>query len=130
MGGLICTALVVVGIVALTQLVKTSSGPGLYDKLVANGVPARGILLQVSNTGIKSGSVMRRFDSRSVLIDVEMPGRPPFELQASPIIPTNLVRDVLPGATVELRVDPKNPRKMAIVGPGSGLAMTALVRQT
>jgi hypothetical protein len=99
---------------------------GSYDSLVAKGIPARGILLQVSSTGTKIGSVSRRFELRQVYIDVEIPGKAPYEISATPVIPINLVRDVLPGATVELRVDPRNPSKMAIIGPGTGFVQQAL----
>jgi hypothetical protein len=83
-------------------------------------------LLVVSSTGQKVGAVSRRFDRRSVTIDVEIPGRQPYEVTTIPLIPINLVRDVLPGATVELRVDPKNPSTMAIIGPGTGFVQAAL----
>ena len=33
--------------------------------------------------------------------------------------------DVLPGATVELRIDPKNRANVAIVGPGAGHAFAS-----
>ena len=113
----------------IIMVVKGAAGGGAsgsYDALVANGTPARGILLQVSSTGTKIGSVARRFELRSVTIDVEIPGKAPYEISATPVIPINLVRDVLPGATVELRVDPKNPSKMAIIGPGTGFVQQAL----
>jgi hypothetical protein len=97
-----------------------------YDALVARGIPARGILLWVAPTGFKSGTQARRFEVRQVRIDVEIPGREPYETTASPMIPINLVRDVLPGATVELRVDPKNPSNLAIIGPGTGFVQQAL----
>ncbi len=99
---------------------------GRYDTLLAKGIPARGILLQVSSTGTKIGSVSRRFEMRGVTIDVEIPGQQPYETTATPVIPINLVRDVLPGATVELRVDPKNPSNIAIIGPGTGFVQQAV----
>lgn len=103
-----------------------SIGGGRYDTLVARGLPARGILLWVAPTGTKSGTPARRFEIRQVRIDVEIPGREPYETNANPMIPLNLVRDVLPGATVELRVDPNNPSNMAIIGPGTGFVQQAL----
>jgi hypothetical protein len=97
-----------------------------YDRLMKNGVPARGILLAVSNTGVKVGTAQRRFEQRAVYIDIEIPGRPPYEIDAQPFIPINLVSSVLPGATVELRVDANNPANIAIVGPDTGFAQQAL----
>jgi len=75
---------------------------------------------------MKVGSVSRRFELRQVYIDVEIPGKPPYETSSRAVIPINLVRDVLPGATVELRVDPKNPSKIAIIGPGTGFVQQAV----
>lgn len=112
-------------IVMVVKAAAAGSGAS-YDGLVARGVPARGILLSVATTGTKIGTQARRFELRQVTIDVEIPGKAPYEINATPVIPINLVRDVLPGATVELRVDPKNPAKMAIVGPGTGFVQQAL----
>lgn len=105
---------------------STPATPSGYDRLVAKGIPARGILLMVSSTGTKVGPVTRRFEQRQVVIDVEVPGKEPYEVSANPLIPLNLVRDVLPGATVELRVDPSNPNQMAIIGPGTGFVQSVL----
>ena len=115
-------------IFVIVMVIKGAAGAGGggYDSLVAKGIPARGILLQVSNTGMKVGSVSRRFELRQVYIDIEIPGKPPYETNARAVIPLNLVRDVLPGATVELRVDPKNPANIAIIGPGTGFVQQAL----
>lgn len=113
----------------IIMVVKGAAGGGAsgrYDTLLAKGIPARGILLQVASTGTKIGTVARRFELRSVYIDVEVPGQQPYEVSATPVIPINLVRDVLPGATVELRVDPKNPSNIAIIGPGTGFVQQAL----
>jgi hypothetical protein len=115
-------------ILVIIMVVKGAAGAagGSYDSLVANGIPARGILLQVANTGTKVGSVSRRFELRQVYIDVEVPGKAPYETSSRVVIPLNLVRDVLPGATVELRVDPKDPSKIAIIGPGTGFVQQAV----
>ncbi len=119
----------VVAIIIVTLVVAGATGIGSprgFDRLVANGIPARGILLQVSRRGTKVGTVQRRFEVRSIRVDVEIPGRPPYEVTARPAIPINFVRDVLPGATVELRVDPKNRAKLVIVGPGTGFVQTTV----
>jgi hypothetical protein len=94
-----------------------------FDRLSQGGLPARGILLQVAQTASGlGGPIGRRFQRRSVRIDIEIPGRNPYELSSFAWIPMNCVRDVLPGATVELRVDPQNPQKFVIIGPGVGFA--------
>jgi len=124
--GAVIVFVVVFLVWALIKGATTSVGGGQYDSLVRNGLPARGILLTVSPTGTKVGTPQRRFETRYVYIDIEIPGRAPYETNANAVIPLNLVRDVLPGATVELRVDPKNPSSIAIIGPGTGFVQQAL----
>ncbi len=102
----------------------TLRGPAAeFDRLVAKGAPARGILLQVSSTGVRvpGGTQLRRFQRRQISLDVEIDGETPYETSTTPLFPTNLVSDILPGATVELRVDRKNRDNIAIVGPGASL---------
>jgi hypothetical protein len=93
----------------IAKAAKGATGGG-YDGLVAKGIPARGVLIQVDRfaTPVEAtGFSLRRFERRGMVIDVEIPGQPPYELTASPYIPKNLSRDVLPGCTVELRVHPR-----------------------
>jgi hypothetical protein len=124
-GGIV--AMLVIGFVILLVMGAAKRAPtGQYDWLLNNGIPARGILLMVASTGTKMGTPARRYEVRQVRIDIEIPGREPYEVNATPAIPINLVRDVLPGATVELRVDPRNPSNIAIVGPGTGFVQQAL----
>ncbi len=94
-----------------------------FDRLSTVGIPARGILLAVAQrpSGMV-GPIGRRFQARSIRIDIEIPGRAPYEVGSLAWIPMNCVRDVLPGATVELRVDPQKPNSFMIVGPGVGFA--------
>jgi hypothetical protein len=116
-------------LVLIVSAIRSSAGTiGQYNKLVTRGVPARGILLQVASTSLgTAGTMTQRYQRRQVTIDVEVPGRPPVEVRAIPFIPMNLVRDVVPGATVELRVDPRDPSKLAIVGPGVGFFGASLL---
>lgn len=109
---------------------SSASTPRGYNALLQRGTPARGILLSVSS--MSSGSVgvgMYKFQQRSVTIDIEVPGQPAYEATVTALVPLNLVRDVLPGATVELRVDPKNPTNIAIIGPGVGFNAATLMTQ-
>jgi hypothetical protein len=121
---LVGLSVIVLIVFALAKL--AGAGTPSYDRLVARGIPARGILLAVSPVGRKIGTSWRRFELRTVQIDVEIPGRAPYEVSTTTVFPVNLSRDVLPGATVELRVDPRNPNQIAIIGPGTGFAQAAL----
>jgi hypothetical protein len=112
--------------VAVAIVSSQASPARVYARLVRGGIAGRGILLQVSPQPLRTlGSAGQRFQLRRVQIDVELPGKPPYVVDATPYIPTNLVRDVLPGATVEIRVHRLQPSKIAIVGPGAGFAAAA-----
>lgn len=119
--------LVVSGIIVWIVVAASKASSTGFDGLSKNGIPARGILLQVSwqATRVTGGSVP--VERREVLVDVEIPGQAPYEVRVQALIPTNLSSDVMPGATVELRVHAKNRNAVAIVGPGSGFAVTGLV---
>jgi hypothetical protein len=117
--GMIPTVLfLVAGGYVLTVMGRAMPSLSGYAGLAANGVRARGILLEVSNvaTSLQGGQVK----VRSVLLDVEVPGRAPFETRVSAMMPANLSADVIPGATMELRLHPRDNSQIAIVGPGVG----------
>jgi len=122
---------IILFVLVIWLVIKAAAGSqGQYQRLSRTGVPARGILLSVSS--MPSGSVgvgLNKLQQRQVYIDVEIPGEPPYELSVVALIPLNLVADVLPGATVELRVDPKNRNQVVIVGPGVGFNAATLQTQ-
>jgi hypothetical protein len=118
-------------IIVIVSKAVAAGGPMGYQRLVRNGVPARGILLAVDSYStkietagpkVRRGVLMPRYVRRGVTIDVEIPGEVAYEVTTSVVIPTNLDRDVLPGATVELRVNRSKRKVIAIVGPGAGFA--------
>jgi hypothetical protein len=115
-----------VAFVVVAYAVGAASPARVHARLLAGGIPGRGILLRVSPQPLRTVGIRpRRFELRRLQIDVEVPGKPPYVIDATPFIPTNLVRDMLPGATVEIRVSRSNPNKIAIVGPGVGFAAAA-----
>jgi hypothetical protein len=118
LGGIIGLVIVLFVIFAI---VGARSKGGSYDQLMAKGIPARGILIQVDKIGTRAPNTRGRpFELRGCTIDVEIPGQEPYQVIGQPLIPLFLSRDVLPGATVELRVHPTDKTKIAIVGPGVG----------
>lgn len=123
-----CVFFVIIAVAVVFFIANASTPSSDFDRLVATGIPAIGVLLQVSaRPTMTTTAGLRRFQQRSITVDVEIPGHPPYVVSLGAWIPGNLVRDVLPGATVELRVDPKNRNKIMIVGPGVGFAGTSLV---
>lgn len=97
---------------------------GLYGpcyRVLRSGVPARGIVLQVGARAQAQGSKSSGlYEVRTVALDVEIPGRAPYECSCSLYIPQGLRPLVLPGATLELRVG--SSQEIAVYGPGVGLA--------
>jgi hypothetical protein len=101
-------------------------GFGGFGSLAQNGTPARAIMLWVSNTGSSTRRGNQRFEIRNARVDVEMAGYPPFELTTNVYIPSNLVRDVLPGSTMEIRMSQNDRSMVLVVGPDVGYAQGAV----
>ncbi len=87
------------------------------NNLVTHGTPARGIVLAITSTGRRAQFYGVPCEIRSAQIDVELPGVAPFVTQADLYIPRSLVRDTLPGSTMELRIDPSRATRIFVVGP-------------
>jgi hypothetical protein len=99
--------------------------------VAVKGIPARGILLSVNKlpTG-NVGTGASRYESRQVQIDIEIPGQAPYELDTVAYVPANMIDDVLPGATVALRLGQKDRSYVVIVGPGVGFPAASLSTQS
>lgn len=106
------------------QRAGNTLGIGGYDcySLLKNGTPARGILLKVGTQRSAQGTASAGYyEVIAVRIDVEPVGKSPYECDCQLYVPANLRRLVLPGATLELRVDPGSRTNIALFGPGVGL---------
>jgi hypothetical protein len=101
-------------------LAGTSGGP------LANGTPARAILLSVASTGWRRNYSGFRYEVRDARVDIEEPGVPPYELAIQLYIPGNLVRDALPGSTMEVRLNRGDRRMLVVVGPDVGYTQGAV----
>lgn len=91
-----------------------------------NGTPARGIMLAVSMTGRRTNYGGQRYEIRSARVDIEPQGYAPYEVSTDVYIPSNLVRDVLPGSTMELRVDLNSRGMVIVIGPDVGYTAGAV----
>lgn len=98
------------------KLIKALEG------LSKTGIPARALLLEVSSTRVVVRSGWKTYERRKLTIDLEISGSEPCELSLNQLIPAHLARYVLPGASLEVRVDPKDPKHLAIVGPCAGFS--------
>jgi hypothetical protein len=95
---------------------RVSSGAlGYRNVLLRTGTPARGLVLRASSVSTETSYEGQRFELRTLLLDVEVPGAPPYEVSVTPMIPR--ICEALPGASLDLRVDRSNRQRVAIVGP-------------
>jgi len=88
---------------------------GGRSALLARGVPARGLILSANRTSSDVTYGGQRFEVRALVLDVEVPGKAPYEVSLNAMIPR--ICEALPGATLDLQVDPAKPNNLAIVGP-------------
>jgi hypothetical protein len=96
-------------VVLVVRAQKQASG------LVPSGLRAHGIILQADQFSTETSYLGQRFELRRLTLDVEVPGRAPYEVSITPRIPR--IVEALPGATLDLRVDPSNPQNIQVIGP-------------
>ncbi len=88
------------------------------NRVLSTGVPARGLILEINKLGTNVTLGGMRYESRYMRVDVEMDGHAPYEIRCRGLIPKMMVRNALPGTFVALKVDPRSPKDVAVVGPG------------
>jgi len=81
------------------------------------GIPARGLVLQSTILATNTRVNGQRFEQRAMTLDVEIPGQRPYVCQGTFLIPRLLV-EAIPGASLDLSVDPSNAQNIVVVGPG------------
>jgi len=91
--------------------------PAVYDRLAARGLPGRALVLSSfqMTQGISFGR--RRFQRRQMTLEIEVSGRAPYELTNTFLVPRGVVEPI-PGSSLDVAVDPKDPRNVAVLGPG------------
>jgi hypothetical protein len=82
---------------------------------VTRKILARGLILQADASSTETTVRGQRFELRTLTLDVEVPGQAPFEIRVTPRIPR--IVEALPGATLDLSLDPSNPNELEILGP-------------
>jgi hypothetical protein len=89
--------------------------------LSTNGILGRGLILQAAATPSGRATIGgQRFEMRNLILDIELPGMAPYEVSVTPMIPR--IVEALPGASVDVRVDPKNLQQVLVVGPAGSSA--------
>ena len=107
---------IICGILMLFVLRSMIWPGGARGQLLGGGLEAQGIVLSASRFASASVTINgQRFETRQIVLDVEVPGKEPYEVSLTPAIPR--ICDVYPGSRLDLRVDRRNPNNIAIVGP-------------
>jgi hypothetical protein len=91
--------------------------------LTTTGILGRAIILQADRNSSRTTVNGQRMEQRAVLLDIELPGQQPYEMSLSAAIPR--IVEALPGSSVDVRVDPKDPSNVMIVGPAGSSAWLA-----
>jgi hypothetical protein len=100
---------------ASTNLLLGSTS--VMDSISPQGVRARGLVL--TSNRVSSGVTVngRRFERRSMTLDIEIPGRPPFVTSGSFLVPRGIV-EALPGSSLELSIHATDMSQITVLGPG------------
>jgi len=102
-------AITVVGLVVFFVFVRRIMGAD--KRLVASGIPGTAIVLAVRDTGTTINNVNAVLDVR---LQVTLPGHAPYETQSEVTLGRMSWGALQPGMTVAVKVDPKDPRRVAI----------------
>jgi hypothetical protein len=92
-------------------------GVRTYDRLASGGLRGRALVLASSQIATGVTAVGRRFQRRTMTLDVELRGAGTFVVNGAFLVPRGLVEPI-PGCSLEVAVDPKNRQNIAVLGPG------------
>lgn len=99
---------------------------GADRRLLASGIPGSALVLDVRDTGVTINHVNAVFEAR---LQVTIPGRAPYGATAEVTLGRMNWGALQPGMTVAVKVDPKNPSRVAIDWAGQrGGAMGGLAQ--
>ncbi len=88
------------------------------DQLLSTGIPARGRILQLGTTGGSVAVMGHRHLKLILTVEVHPAMGAPYMANFTQLISELQLPSVQPGAYVELRVDPKNPARVALASVG------------
>ena len=88
-----------------------------HDRLVAKGLRGSGLVLASAQPAVGITVGNRRFDQRTVTIDVEVAGRAPYMISQAVLLVPRGLGETVPGSSVELAIDPRSPNTVAVLGP-------------
>jgi hypothetical protein len=93
------------------------------DELLRSGAPAHGRILQLGTTGGSVAVMGHRHLKLILTVEVYPPGGSPYHATFEQLVSELQLPSVQPGASIELRIDPRNPARMAMASVGVGQPM-------
>ncbi|MEP7049286.1 MAG: hypothetical protein ABJB12_02995 [Pseudomonadota bacterium] len=110
-------ALVIVAVVVFLIIRVAAANQGVLA-LERKGQAARGLVLACDRVSLGRTINGRRFEQFTMTLDVELyAGGEPYVCSGAYLVPRGQVEPV-PGASLELMVDPKNKNQLLVIGPG------------
>ena len=112
--------LVIIALVFALIIFSSSAASRKMRRFLAletKGLRARGLVLACSQLGTGVTINGRRFEKRSMTLDIEIPGREPYVRSGDFLVPRGLV-ETIPGASLDLAVDARDPSQVLVLGPG------------
>jgi len=123
-GGLVVT-LVIVGFTVLT-LVRVFGGMRKAEaerqRLLREGIQAGARVLAVQMGGMTVQMGVHRHLQLHLHLEVQPPGRPPYQAMLTTMVSELQIPQLQPGAPLTVRIDPRDPSKLALEGAGSPAA--------
>jgi hypothetical protein len=80
------------------------------QRLLMQGHPANGRILQLLDTGM----MVNNSPQVRIILEVQPPGRPPYQAECTMIVSYLAIPRVQPGCFVPVKFDPMNPARIAI----------------
>ncbi len=103
-------------------LYRMFKGMGQNSNLMANGVMAPAMILNVQDTGAS----LNDKPQAAITLQVNPPGQAPFQAVSTMFIDRFQVGMLIPGAQVQVKYDPANPSKVVIASFGPGIPSKSL----
>jgi len=88
-----------------------------FLELETKGLRGRGLVLSCAQLGTGVTLNGRRFEKRTMTLDVEIPGREPYVSTGDFLVPRG-VAETIPGASLDVAVDAKDQNQILVLGPG------------
>jgi hypothetical protein len=116
-GVLVFFAIIIFFVVFVAQLSPTARQLRALKRLTRGGLPGRALVLSAlqAKRGLTLGG--QRYQQRNMTLEIEVDGREPYEVSGVFLVPRGLI-DPVPGSSLDVAVDPRNPQTLVVLGPG------------